>query len=450
MFHLDNISSDDKNNEGKYTIIKGDSDPSIQGNIYNTETSELVSATFSCSSHAQFTTDEEFLNLFSENTYATVGYEGAMVKVQLKEDLLFSNTKRVDCRSSFWGNKEETFYKLWHENGGERFLSKLEPSDLTHHFMIMNSNLVITSRMDMRDHDTIIIYLGSVDLEGNILQMNQIDPEIYHLYTSRDHVLPSKEELGGRILIPTVINPEEALSILKSGYETVQYAEGCIPFSLFKGETVILRRGHKEIIKVTPKCFEMRKVIAGNTPNMKNHLYRLMEMSKDESSYSETFPYIGCLEESQLQIIIDNSKTETSFIINTYMNKNQKFNPKSHQSRMSNILTNCILFCPLRKIDTFINAWIDYNKCKELIVKFIKRHNSDIRHGKYDERLVEYHSKALSRIRNLADVSKIYASEKDSRHSYSSRMGYSLRGLIDKEFGPSLYRIEKAIIFLRE
>ena len=173
-------------------------------------------------------------------------------------------------------------------------------------------------------------------------------------------------------------------------------------------------------------------------------------MSKDETSYSERFPRLGCLDESQLQIILDNSKTETSFIINTYMNKDKNFNPKTQQSRMSNILTNCILFCPLRKIDIFINAWRDYNQSKSLIIKFIKKHNSDIRHGKYDERLSEYHSKALNRIRNLADVSKIYASERDSRHSYSSRMEYSLKGLIDKEFGPSLYRIEKAIFSLRE
>ena len=450
MFHLDNISSDDKNIEGIYTIVKGDSDPSIQGNIYNTETSELVSGTFCASSEYHFTSDEEFLSLFSEKTRATVGYEGAMVKVQLRDELLFSNTKRVDCRNSFWGNKEETFYKLWYENGGEAFLSKLEPSDLTHHFMIMNSNLVITSRMDMRDNDTIIIYLGSVDLDGNIQDINQIDPDVYYLHTSREHVLPSREQLAGRVLIPTVISPQEALSILKSGYENIEYEEGSIPFSLFKGETVILRRGTKEIIKVVPKCYEMRKLIAGNTPNMKNHLYRLLEMSKDETSYSERFPHLGCLDESQLQIILDNSKSETSFIINTYMNRNKNFNLKNQQSRMSNILTNCILFCPLRKIDIFINAWRDYSQCKTLIMKFIKKHNADIRHGKYDERLSDYHSKALTRIKNLADVSKIYASEKDPRHSYSSRMDYSLRGLVDKEFGPSLYRIEKAILSLRE
>ena len=65
----------------------------------------------------------------------------------------------------------------------------------------------------------------------------------------------------------------------------------------------------------------MRKTIAGNTPNMKNHLYRMMEFAKDASTYSENFQPIGCLDDSQLKIIRDNSKTETSFIINTLISQ---------------------------------------------------------------------------------------------------------------------------------
>ena len=271
MLNLDLISSDDKNKEGDFTLIKGSSDPSIQGNIYRTSTGELISSSFQESSVVEFSTDKDFVTLFTENTYATIGYEGAMVKLQYSENqTFFSNTSRVDCRNSFWGIKEHTFYKLWYENGGEKFINSIEHSNLTHHFMIMNSNLVITSRMDLRDHDTVIIYLGSVDLEGNILQLDKIDPEIYYLYTDRSNVLPSKEELAGRILIPTVITGDEALAILKNGYEQISYKEDTVPFSLFKGETVILRRGTKEIVKVTPMCYDMRKKIAGNTPNIKN------------------------------------------------------------------------------------------------------------------------------------------------------------------------------------
>ena len=450
MFHLDHISSEDKNTEGPFTIIKGDSDPSIQGNIYRTETSELISASFSSSSQVEFESEQQILSLFGENTCATIGYEGAVVKIQHTEDHdFFSNTGKIDCRNGRWGDKR-TFYDLWFANGGERFLSKLQPSNLTHHFMIMNSNLINTSRMDLRDHDTIVIYLGSVDLESNILQLSEIDPEIYYVHSDRSNVLPTKEELSGRVLLPTIISPEEAVLILERGYEHVDYEEGVVPFSLFKGETIIIRKGSKEIIKVVPKCYEMRKRVAGNTPNMKNHLYRLLEFAKDESTYSENFPILGCLDDSQLKIIQENSKTETSFIVNTYLNSNRNYNPKNIVHRMSNILSNCVLFCPLGKIDTFIDGWRDYRDSKNLIIKFIKKHSGDIRHGKYDERLSEFHKRALERIKNLADVSKIYASEKNSQYSYSSRMEYSLKGLINNEFGPSLYRIEKAILSLRE
>ena len=194
----------------------------------------------------------------------------------------------------------------------------------------------------------------------------------------------------------------------------------------------------------------MRKTIAGNSPNVKNHLYRILELAKNKSNYSDNFHQLGCLTNDELETIFTQPPSDTSFIINAFINKEKRFDINSINDRMSNIVTNCILFCPLAKVNLFIEAWRDYQNCRELIVKFLKRHNHDIRTGKYDEKLNEFHSKAQQRIKNLAEISKIYASEKGSQYSYSSRMEYSLKGAVQKEFGPSLYRIVKAIRLLQE
>ena len=456
---LDNISSDDKNSNGDFTIIASDADRSVQGNIYHTESGKLVSCTFTDSSEIQYCEGTNLSKLVEgTDNKITLCYEGAVIKIWKDEKGVshFSNTKNIDCSNSYWGNKQDTFETLFMENGGENFMNLFEKEEsywaLTHHFMIMNKNLINTSRMDMRNNETIIIYIGSVNLDGEILESQNISPEVYYYHIDNTHTLPPREELAGRILIPTIINIKDAYKILQQGFETKAYEEKEIRHSIFKGESIVIKRNLKELIKIVPLNFETRKMIAGNSPNVKNNLYRYLEIAKDRnySNYSSQFHHMGCLTNEEMETILISNPTDTSFIVNTFINREKRFNINSIEDRMSNIVTNCVLFCPLTKVHLFIEAWKEYQVCREVIIKFLKRHNHDIRHGKYDEKLSTFHQKALNRIKNLAEISKIYASEKGSQYSYASRMEYSLKGALKREFGPSLYRIEKAIRFLQE
>jgi len=105
--------------------------------------------------------------------------------------------------------------------------------------------------------------------------------------------------------------------------------------------------------------------------------------------------------------------------------------------------------CPLTKIDQFIDAWFDYSVCRETVLKFVKEKNAKIRSGFYDNKLLDCHKKALERIKDMALVSKTYASQEKNGHTYASKLDYSIRGLVRNEFGSSLYRIERAITYLR-
>ena len=50
----------------------------------------------------------------------------------------------------------------------------------------------------------------------------------------------------------------------------------------------------------------------------------------------------------------------------------------------------------------------------------------------------------------MAKVSKEFATLEKNGHTYNSKMEFSIRGLVNNEFGPSLYRIEKAIQYLKD
>lgn len=457
MSFLNTISVDDKEQsvDKKFTIIKGIENKNLKGFIYDSETSELLSASFgnACTVDFDEKNFQKILSENSENQIITVCYEGPLVKIWFDKEgkYHFSTSSKVDGSKSFWGNKNETFEKIFQLNGGDTFIRNLSGQynqNLTHHFMIMTNDFTVTTRIDFRNNDAILVYLGTVSLDGQIMNPNNLDPNVYYYHNvSGFNFLPSKEELAGRILIPSRLTPETCMYILQNGYNK-QKLSGHIHHDITSGESIIIRSNNK-IIKVLPKCYELRSVIAGRTPNVKNQLYRLMEIAKDFEKFKETFPVIGKLDESQIEILKTSDKSETTFIIDTFLGSNKNFNLKSIDDRMKNILSIILLTTPLTKIDKTIVAWRDYLECKNLIVKFVKSNNSKIRDGNYDEKLESFHGKALSRFKDLATVSKNYASDTNNGHSYASKLDFSIRGLVRNEFGCSLYRLEKAINFLK-
>ena len=429
-------------------------EPGTKGNIYRGAT--LVSSTFKNPEQIQITGSEDFDRIIMErskdstNFHFTICYEGALVKLCYddKGELQFSNNSKVNCRGSFWGNKEETFFKVFNENGGDKFIAGIEQSktpNVSHHFMLMTRNLVVTSRIDLRDNETIVVYLGSVDINGNIINPSSYSREVYHYHNIVDrNVLPTREELFGRILIPSRIDFQTAKHIIYNGYDPHTYPEQVITKDITHGECVIARYNDQKIIKFLPSCYEHRDYIAGNTPNVKNRFFRLMDVSRSPE-YTEKIACQIVLTDEQIGYIYQEPKTNATRNIVYFAEKNGFKEPESVPDKMRAILTFCLLCCPLAKVNQFIDAWRDYTSCKESVVKFLKKNNSKISSGNFDEALNERHSNALGRLKDMAKVSKSYASETKNQYSYHSKLEYSIRGLVSKEFGPSLYRIEKAM-----
>jgi len=454
---LDTIPVDDKvyNEDKSLVLIKGIENPKLKGCIFNTTTHEMVSASFMDVETVDYD-PTIFKSYFKESSTNTLSicYEGPLVIVRFDKEgkTHFYNTKRHDCTGSFWGNKQEKFGDLFMKYGGKKFIDTVEkvPS-ISHHFMIMTPSLLNTTRVDFRNNEGLVVYLGSVSLDGTILNPQTFSPDVYYYHKIADNnFLPSKEEVDGKILVPTRLTEEGAMHLLENGYHPHQ-SSGKIKKEEFSGECVILRINNRKIIKFVPKCHKLRSFVAGSVPNVKNRLYTILEMSKDKEKYDENFPVLGSLEKECIEALrIQKPVHEIIKNMETFLERYDNYVDTRITDRMNNIFLVCVLCCPLSKIPLYIESWFSYLTVKVNITKFIKEKNAKIREGNYDERLSVFHQKALNRIKDIAKVSKEYATTEKNGHSYIAKLEYSVKGLVRNEFGPSLYRIEKALNFLKQ
>jgi len=460
VFHLDEIPVDMRKEEGIYTIITGGEGI---GSIYITLENRKIVSGLPTSDEVSVKNSDDFSKILpsdQDSYFLTPCVEGTVVKIWFSQDdgnyiPMFSGTKKVFYEESFWGNRDKKFGNLFRENGGDMFLESLSDDQkiegLSYYFIIMDRSLVITSRINMLDNETIIFFIGAVDIGGNISMPDEFDDSVFYQHNERTSVIPTAEIRGGRILVPTVFSPEEAFSVLTHGYDVHNYPVEIVPRSYYMGESVILRHGN-HITKITPPCHEIRKMICGDSPNLKYVLYCLMDMAKKKDEYQNSYSPLGCLTKPQLLEIRQlEDKIEITAMVLDYLSQNTEtpYNSSSIIDRRGNILTHCILFCPLHKIDQYIDSYIDYTSCRFFIQKFIQRHSSQIRKGNYDEKLFESHPKALARLKDMIERAKVYASEVETRFSYSQKMEYKIKFFLQNEMSWSLYKIEKAVKFLQ-
>lgn len=403
---------------------------------------------------------ENFFNNYSkEGTVFSIPFEGPFIRVwKDKEDKLhFSTRKQIDADNSFWGNKEKKFKDLFLDNGGKEFLELIDfPTGIINCFSVMDQEFITRSRIDMRNNETVIGYIYSTDLQGNIIENTDFDSRVFyrHIPENMSDLLPTKEELSGKILLPINMDAETSMYILENGYSLTprQPLLGHNDqICKFEGECVIARNGNT-VIKIYPEVeYNIRDLVAGNKNNRLNILFLNMDHVNDEDKYNK-YLEIGIFD---ISILSDCDPRNVSEVLyNFFMNKKQSgindYQRDNINHRRLNILANFLLFCPLPQVTNFINYWREYQNCRSIISKFLKDHNGSVVNGKYHERLDQYHQRAHSRMKDLALRAKNYASNKKVKGPYHVKVLEKLDSLLENEYGSSLYRIRKAVLSLRE
>lgn len=459
-YNLNQFQASEKVTDGKFTGIIGIKDPATRGLIF--ENDELVSVSFGNSPTITTTDPSVLQHHLKETTAITTCFEGPLVKVwwDSEGEIHLSTTNKLDCTNSYWGNKEERFGRLFYDNGGSKFVETCQFKDLTHHFMIMTNSLMVTSDIDLKDNDCVVIYLGSVHKTAAYYNV-MFDDEVFCMQPFSS--IPDKSDMRGRILYPYTWEPEHEDLI----HQTLKYgpnplAHYCplpehyemkgidMPMvQSYLGSPIILRC-QKEIVKVIPESYDKKCRIIGNSPNIKLLVFTMMDACKPKLAtsmdYFERFDFFFVPSPGFMEKLETSSNIKKSIIVEYFKLGSYGFmmakEPKNATYRELNLVLILCMCLPQFKAKKVLEAYKDYVSSKKKIKNFIRRHLRDVIDGKFDETLNVHDTRVSYRMKDMAYHADKYASGKQP---YGKSLDFSLTGLLDNERGASLYRIDKTL-----
>lgn len=404
---------------------------------------------------------ETFVNNYiREGTVFTISFPGTVLRVWKDREgvVHFSTRKQIDAINSFWGNKNKKFVDLFLQNGGQNFLDNITLEEgTTYCFTIIDLELITRTRLDLRDNETVIGYIGCFDNEGNFIERSDFFKDnVFFNYkpSNMNNIIPTREELSSRVLLPISLDPETCIYILENGYsnEPVSHIQDVKNnYHSFSGECVIARN-QNTVIKICPQQeYEMRDLIDGNKHNRLNILFLSMDHANTPEKYSK-YLELGIFNPEEFKNIsaCDISKSLYNLFMEKRANNIEDYDSQNVEHRRINILANFLIFCPLPQVHNFIDYWGIYQQTRGVVFNFLMKHNGKVRNNKYDEQLKERHERALTRMKDLAGRSHDYASDKVNKNNYHVKLRFKLENLLIKEYGSSLYRIRNAILFLRD
>ena len=448
----------------------GSVNPTTRGIIFETKDGldNIVSCSFGYTPEI-INTEGVFESVVPGN-YFTTCFEGPLVKLwwDLDGEPHLSTTNKLDCKNSYWGNKEEKFGDLFETYGGKTFLENYKGSkSLTHHFMILTKNLSVMSDFDIKDNKCVIVYLGSMNRDD--FSFTMIDTKTFEdgVFIENEENLPQSDNF--KILYPNVTKiSDERVEIDKMIQRTTF---GFTDQSIFSpltedeklrgvdlrvinsyfGEPVILRT-NLGIRKIVPSGYLKKCTILGNTPNIKLLVFSMMDECRPKKDitleYLELYDFLFVPELSFIRGLKESKNVKVDIIkkyreLGTIGYMDAK-NFKTTRCRERNLLMIILLCLPECKSRIAIEAYEEFIESQSKLTKFVTNNKLKVIEGKYDE--VINNAKVIFRLKDICSRSSQYAERNSSdKKQYNEKFEFSLKGLIQNERGNSLYRINKEL-----
>lgn len=451
----------------RFTGLTGGVNPANRGLILENKDGEdrIVSISFGDTPEI-IPNDEAWLGGLGTGMFTNC-FEGPLIKLwwDLGGEYHISTTNKLDCKKSYWGNKEERFGDLFENYGGLKFLENYKGSqDLTHHFMILTRDLSVTNDINLNSNKCVIVYLGSMNRVDYTFEMIDFSDD---LFVAQKEINYIPDNMNNCVLYPIVSNTDENNSkekmndILHYGYLTNnEWNKVFAPLSVseknrgidtmmissYFGEPVIYRSPFN-ISKFVPKGYYKKCEIIGNSPNIKLLVFKLMTDCRPKHDttleYFEKYDFLFVPELSFLKVLKDVENPKVSIIENYRdlgtMGYVDARNFKTTRCRERNLMLVLLLCLPKSKSKVAIEAYEEFLETQEKLIKFISINNRRIIEGKYDE--IVKNERVLSRLKDIASRAKQY-SEKHS-DDINKSFSFSIKGLVHNERGDSLYRIMK-------
>ena len=457
--------------------------PHTRGTIVETKDGldQIVSVSFGHTPEI-FPNSETWDNITPETSFGFC-YEGPLVKLwwDLAGEHHLSTTNKLDCRNSYWGNREERFGELFYKHGGANFVEQCsENENLTHHFMILTKDLTVTTDLELVNSCQ-VVYLGSMDRTDCTFSMIDYDTDIFQ-YDKRKFSCPFEEMDNncvlksvdsGRILYPRVGNSEYYLENVDSAKDILCYGihnkymishifapltedermRG-VDMRLIRsyfGESVIARNSFG-ITKFLPEGHLKKCEILGNSPNIKLLVYNLMDdcrpkrditleyFNKYDFFFVPHMDFIKYLKNPDYCVKEEIIKKYRELGTIGYMDAK---NFKTTRCRERNLMMVLLLCLPQSKAKEAIEAYEEFLQTQEKLIKFIATNIDKVFNGKYDDMIKN--PKVMVRLRDICGRSSEYASKNSNSLDYKDKFSFSLKGLVYNERGSSLYRINREL-----
>lgn len=456
--------------------------PHTRGIIVETKDGldQIVSVSFGHTPEI-FPNEKTWINITPE-TFFGFCYEGPLIKLwwDLDGEHHLSTTNKLDCRNSYWGNKEERFGNLFYKHGGQKFIEECSQNkNLTHHFMILTKDLAVTTDLKLRN-DCYIAYLGSMDRGDCIFSMIDYDTDIFQQDTRPFNYTPDVEDIGfinlessDKILYPQLKNSEYYLDNIDRAKDILYY--GIHNYTLsnifdpltedermrgvdmrlirsYFGEPVIARNSFG-ITKFLPEGYLKKCEILGNSPNIKLLVYNLMDdcrpkrditldyFNKYDFFFVPHMDFIKYLKNPDYPVKEEIIKKYRELGTIGYMDAK---NFKTTRCRERNLMMVLLLCLPQSKAKEAIEAYEEFLETQEKLIKFVTANIQKVFNGKYDEEIKN--PKVMMRLKDICQRSRDYASKSIMYESeYREKFTFSLKGLVHNERGSSLYRISREL-----
>lgn len=376
-------------------------------------------------------------------------FEGVVVRaIWHQSKLLITTHKRIDPSRSRWGGSQ-SFLAMYQEAGGptaEQMFDTSKPySSDCYVFFVVHPKLLVGTRQSVQSPYMVHLSTNRMELT---YPADQIAPG--------RATFPTSTEIDGLITEPFIHSPlpltvEEANRHLRFGYFN-QF--NVTDPRLLTGDAVIMYRTENgvitDIVRVNSTSYEWRTNMRGNNPNVTNQYYSLLNWAYDDVGtdaawnkfVAKCIPFPIYAEDDIKSIYATNqcilTIPEGAIVRNNY---------RSRDNRLYVLWMNFVVSLPPSLQEEGLKIWKNFQADRVQLVAWLCKlegAHKDIDHTDYLERVKGIIGSSRRLARDQVDKKTNYAAN-GSIIRLPLLIRRTIRNLVAKENGPSLYALVRAM-----
>lgn len=383
-------------------------------------------------------------------------FEGVVIRVIWYNNKLYRFThKKINPTKSRWGSSKN-FLQIYEDAGGptaEQLFDTTKPySDTCYHFLVVDPTLLVATRQQVLAPYIVFIEKQTVDL---MRPEDEIAPGIANFTMTT--------KMGGTVSKSVIHNPQQlslelANHYLKYGY----YGKFDIDDARqLTGEAVIIysKEGDEitDVVKINSKSYEWRSNLRGGNSNVVNQFYALLgtvyiDINNDKAwnNFVNKLVFFPSFDIDEMKDVFNKNKR----ILILPLGKDGSLNPDKEEdkkkyndrnSRIHLLWINYVLSLPANLQADALNILDNFKLDRKNLTNWIgtlEYNNKDIDKTEYSKHIKRIISVSRKLAREKVSNGQNY-NAKGTQLSLNSLIKKTISNLIQKENGPSLYKMVK-------